>query len=65
MEKQRAKTCQELAVVKWTAEDIQTLRPEWSEQRCIEFLGINEDTIQSAMIERGWDVIDDCLRYAE
>lgn len=51
-----------MATVSWCAEDIQSLRPAWSAERCEEFLDDNEDSIQSAMIETGWDVIRDQLR---
>lgn len=53
------------AEVSWCAEDIQTLRPDWSDEKCNEFLMDNEDDIQCAMIERGWDAISDLLRWEE
>jgi hypothetical protein len=53
------------AHVAWTAEDIQTLRPGWSDEECIVWLENNEDLIQCRMIERGWDVIHDLLRWEE
>ena len=51
-----------LATVSWCAEDIQSLRPAWSAERCEEFLDENEDGIQCAMVETGWSVISDLLR---
>jgi hypothetical protein len=53
------------ADVAWRAEDVQTLRPEWSTERCNQFLMDNEDDIQCAMIERGWDAISDLIRWEE
>lgn len=53
------------AEVSWCAEDIKTLRPDWSDKKCNEFLMDNEDDIQCAMIERGWDAISDLLRWEE
>lgn len=53
------------AQVSWCVEDIQTLRPEWSEEQCNKFLMDTEDDIQCAMIERGWDAIKDLLRWEE
>jgi len=41
------------------------MRPEWSEEQCNKFLMDNEDDIQCAMIERGWDAIKDLLRWEE
>jgi hypothetical protein len=46
-----------LALVKWCAEDIQTLRPDWDAAKCNEFLYENEDEIQLQMIDTGWKVI--------
>jgi hypothetical protein len=47
--------------VSWCAEDIQERCPDWSVERCQEFLDDYEDTIQRAMIEAGEDAILDCL----
>lgn len=53
------------ATVSWCAEDIQDLRPGWSVKRCNEFLMDNENDIQCAMIERGWEVLRDLIRWEE
>jgi hypothetical protein len=53
------------ARVAWCAEDVQELKPDWSAERCIQFLQDNEDDIQCAMIERGWDAIRDLIRHEE
>jgi hypothetical protein len=53
------------AVVSWCAEDIQEKRPDWSVERCQDFLDENEDHIQAAMIEAGGDAIDECLSWEE
>jgi len=53
------------ASVSWNEEDIQSVRPDWSDERCRQFLMRNEDDIQCAMIERGWGVISDLLRWEE
>ena len=49
----------------WGAEDIQTLRPEWSVAKCERFLDEYEDLLQSRMIEMGWDVIQDALCWRD
>lgn len=59
--KSKPKAAVLLAQVAWQAEDIQTLRPEWSDDKCNEWLDANEDDIQCAMIERGWAVIEHLL----
>ena len=56
---------QQHAAVSWCAEDIKEFRPEWDDARCNAFLLDNEDDIQCAMIERGWDAISDLLRWEE
>jgi len=49
------------AVVRWQAEDIQTLRSDWTVGQCEEFLRDVESDIQDATIERGWESIDALL----
>lgn len=49
------------ASVSWCAEDIQTLRPDWSDEKRREFLEENEDAIQCGMIHHGWTVIESLL----
>ena len=49
------------AVVSWCAEDVLTLRPDWSVRKCQEFLDENEDSIQQAMIQEGWVAIEQLL----
>jgi hypothetical protein len=51
-----------LASASWCADDIQTRKPNWDAATCISFLEENEDAIQCAMIEAGWEVIDHYLR---
>ena len=49
------------ASVSWCAEDIKTLRPDWTDERRAEFLEDSEDAMQSAMIEQGWAAIESLL----
>jgi hypothetical protein len=46
------------ANVSWTPEDIATLRPEWTEEYCEEWLQRNERRISDRLVELGWDVIE-------
>jgi hypothetical protein len=41
------------------------VRPDWDDERCVKFLTDNEDDIQCAMVERGWEVIRDLIRWEE
>ena len=49
------------ADVIWQPEDIKTLRPEWSLERCEDWLQDNEKYLRDRTIELGWDVITSML----
>jgi hypothetical protein len=49
------------ATVTWTAEDVQTLRPNWTLEQCAEWLDSNERYIQDRLVELGWEVIESLL----
>ncbi len=49
------------ANVKWTPEDILTIREDWTEEQAEDFLRKNEHRIQDRMVEIGWEVIYDLL----
>jgi len=51
------------AKVEWTAEDVQTLRPDWTEEYCEEWLMSNQKYIQDRLVELGWEVIESLLAY--
>ena len=59
MEKPMEKPRQYAKVV-WTASDVKTLRPDWSDERCEEELHDIERHLQDRLIELGWDVMG-CL----
>jgi hypothetical protein len=48
------------AEVKWTVEDVKTLRPYWTDEQCVDFFQQNERHIKDRLVELGWDVIG-CL----
>ena len=50
-----------MAAVTWRAEDVQTLKPNWSLEKCNEWLEDNERHISDRLIELGWEVIDALL----
>lgn len=45
------------ATVTWTPEDVKTLRPKWSLDRCADALFGLEGALEDAMIQRGWEVL--------
>lgn len=51
------------AKVEWTAEDIQTLREDWTTEQAEEFLQNNQKYIQDRLVELGWEVIESLLSY--
>lgn len=53
------------ADVIWQPEDIQTLRPNWSLERCEEWLAANQKYIRDRTIELGWEVIETLLGEEE
>lgn len=65
MSSEQPQSQRRLAEVSWSADDVQTLRPDWDDERCIQFLEDNEEDIQCAMIARGWDAVSDILRREE
>jgi hypothetical protein len=38
----------------WCWRDIQTLRPDWSRERCEKFLEKYQDKLIDSMVEDGW-----------
>jgi len=51
----------EYAVVTWRAEDVQSIKKDWSLPRCEEWLEDNEDNMKDRLTELGWEVLDSFL----
>lgn len=49
------------AISRWTADDVKTLRPDWSLEECAYWLAENERHIQDRLVELGWEVIGNLL----
>jgi hypothetical protein len=47
----------EYAVVTWRAEDVQSIKKDWSLPRCEEWLEDNEDNMKDRLTELGWEVM--------
>ena len=47
--------------IKWSAEDIQSLRPEWSIEKCNAFIESKGEHFKQASIEQGWDIWETLL----
>jgi len=61
MAKMNADIQPRLAAVSWSADDIQTVRPEMTTNECLEFLVYNARYIQDAMVQSGWNAIEALL----
>ena len=46
------------AEVKWRAEDVKTIKPNWSMPKCEEWLSDYENKIQDRIIKHGWEVLE-------
>jgi hypothetical protein len=49
------------ATLRWAPEDVLTLRPNWTLDRCEEWLEANQRHIQARLCELGWEVIETLL----
>lgn len=45
------------AMIRWSPNDIKTLRPKWSHKKCANWLLDNQRRIQDRTTELGWEVI--------
>lgn len=52
---------EEYASVTWRAEDVSMIKPEWSIEKCEEWIQDNENRIQDRLTELGWEVLDSFL----
>jgi hypothetical protein len=49
------------AQLSWSPEDVFEIRPDWSQNKCLEELLKIEDEIIDRMVETGWSVLEDLL----
>lgn len=49
------------AEAKWHPDDVKSLKPRWTDEQCRDFLARYGDVIRDSMIERGWEVLGDCI----
>lgn len=54
-------TTELFAEVSWQVGDIQSLRPNLTDEQAESWLADNERIIQGLMVERGWAAIEDLL----
>ena len=45
-------------VIAWTVDDIKSLRPDWTEDQCADFLERIQDILRDRSIEFGWTIIE-------
>lgn len=47
--------------IKWSLEDIKSLRPEWSNQECKEFIESKWESFKQESIRQGWEIWESLL----
>ena len=47
--------------ITWSLADIKSRQPQWSDDRCDEFLADVAKDIEDASIQAGWEVIDSLI----
>lgn len=53
----------ERCIIKWSAEDVQQLKTDWSLEKCQEFLDRNSRHLTDRLIETGWEVLDALVNW--
>jgi hypothetical protein len=48
----------EMVVIRWSWQDVQSLRPDWSQEKCDEVLGTIAKGLHDRSIELGWEVME-------
>jgi hypothetical protein len=51
--------------ITWSWEDLESLRPDWSEDKCKESFDKVRKTLHDRSIEEGWDILRDLLSIIE
>jgi len=55
----------EFASTSWSAPDLRSLKPHWSQERCEQFLEKYEQKIVDLMVENGWSAIHEGIELDE
>jgi hypothetical protein len=48
----------EMVVIRWSWQDVQSLRPDWSQEKCDEMLDTIAKGLHDRSIELGWEVME-------
>ena len=49
----------------WTSEDVNSLRPDWTDAQCLDWLCHNWRRIEERSVELGWEVMQDLMDSAD
>ena len=49
----------------WTPDDVNCLRPDWTEEQCLDWLSDNWRRIEERSVELGWEVMQDLMDSAD
>lgn len=56
---------QNYAGVHWQPIDIRSLKPDWSNEKCVDFLDSIEQYLEESMIAYGWGIISSMISTYE
>ena len=48
----------EMVVIRWSWEDVQSLRPDWSQEKCDEMLDTIAKGLHERSVELGWEIME-------
>jgi len=51
--------------ISWNWEDIQSIRPDYTQEQCEEMMDKVEKTLIDRSIEEGWDILEDLIAMRE
>jgi hypothetical protein len=52
----------EMVVIRWSWEDVQSLRPDWSQEQCDEMLDTIAKGLHDRSIEVGWEIMETLIQ---
>ena len=56
---------QHFPMIVWCADDIQSIRPDWSDDKCAEAMGMIAKVLKERSTEEGWQIMKDAISNLE
>ena len=51
--------------IKWSLDDIKSLRPKWSDEKCQKFIDTNWESFKQESVAQGWEIWESILEWKE